>query len=242
MQNHPVCLIVGAGYGLGAGLAEVFGQAGYTVVMARRDGQAAQQWIDGRPDLAGRVLAKSVDATDPVQVQALFDAVEREVGAIDVVIFNVGYNVRAGVLETEPKLFERLWRLGTYAGFLVGREAARVMQPRGKGTVIFTGATASIRGGNQFGAFAAAKNGLRAFAQSMAREFGPQGLHVAHTVIDGGIDSERIRTQQPDRVAKAGEDGLLNPTSIAQAYLALHQQSRDAWTFELDLRPWAERW
>lgn len=242
MQNHPVCLIVGAGAGLGAGLASVFAQAGYTVVMARRDAQAAQQSIQSMSVPADRVLVREVDATEPSQVRGLFDHVEIEIGAIDVVVFNVGNHLRAGVLETEPDVFERLWRVGTYAGFLVGREAARVMLPRGQGTVIFTGATASLRGGNQFGAFAAAKCGLRAFAQSMAREFGPQGLHVAHAIIDGGIDSPRMHAEQPGRVAQAGEDGLLRPQSIAQAYLALHQQPRDAWTFELDLRPWSERW
>jgi NAD(P)-dependent dehydrogenase (short-subunit alcohol dehydrogenase family) len=135
-----------------------------------------------------------------------------------------------------------MWQTNAYAGLLVGQQAVRVMQARSRGTVIFSGATASLRGGAGFSAFASAKSALRAFAQSLAREFGPQGIHVAHVVIDGGIDSAKLRQQQPERANNAGVDGLLNPQSIASAYLSLHEQPRDAWTFELDLRPWAERW
>lgn len=241
-MTKPVCLIVGAGSGLGAGLARTFAKAGLTVCVIRRDMALAQPLLEEIQSLGGTAHAFAADARDSESLSKVFDKIEQSVGEIAVVIFNIGGNVRAGVLETSPETYVKAWQTSAFAGFLTGQNAVRVMQPRQKGTVLFTGATASLRGGSGFSAFAAAKTALRTFAQSLAREFGPQGIHVGHVVVDGGIDSPRIREQQPDRVKAAGEEGLLNPDHVAQNYLMLHQQPRDAWTFELDLRPWSERW
>ncbi|MDB5378881.1 MAG: gdhII1, partial [Rubritepida sp.] len=159
---------------------------------------------------------------------------------LEIVVFNAGVNVRTPFRDLSVETFEEAWRTNTLGGFVVGREAARRMVPKGRGTLIFTGATASLRGAANFAAFASAKAGLRAIAQSAARELGPLGLHVAHAVIDGGIDGERLRSRRPERVATAGEDGLLSIDAIAEAYWQLHRQHRSAWTLELDLRPYKE--
>lgn len=241
-MTKRVCLIVGAGNGLGAGLARVFARAGMTVCLVRRHLEALEPLVQEIRTLGMDAHGFAVDARDPMALGALFDQIEQTVGSIEVTIFNVGGNVRAGVLETSAETYLKTWQTSALAGFLTGQQAARVMQLRGRGTILFTGATASLRGGLGFSAFAAAKTALRAFAQSLAREFGPQGIHVAHVVVDGGIDSPRIRAQQPERVKAAGEDGLLMPEHLAKNYLMLHQQPKDAWTFELDLRPWRERW
>ena len=241
-RNLGVCLIVGAGNGLGAGLARTFADAGFTVCLVRRHLEPLQPLLDDIKSKGADAHGFAVDARDPAVLGALFDHVEQTVGPIEVTVFNVGGNLRSGVLETSAETYLRTWQTSALAGFLTGQQAARVMQPRARGTILFTGATASLRGGVGFSAFAAAKTALRAFAQSLAREFGPQGIHVAHVVVDGGIDSPRIREQQPERVAAAGEDGLLLPEHLAISYLMLHEQPKDAWTFELDLRPWRERW
>ena len=241
-QAKGVCLIAGAGDGLGAGLARVFAAAGHLVCLTRREKSASLSLLDEIHAAGGQAHAFSVDARDPEAVLALFDEIESGLGEIDVAIFNVGAALRAGALETSASQYRDLWETNALSGMLVGQNAVRVMLPRARGTVLFTGATASLRGGAGFSAFAAAKTALRAFAQSLAREFSPQGIHVAHVVIDGGIDSKRLRARQPARAQAAGDQGLLLPDSIAQSYLMLHQQPRDAWTFELDLRPWTERW
>ncbi len=241
-MNQGVCLIVGAGNGLGAGLARVFARAGMTLCLVRRHLDALEPLVDEIRTLGAKAHGFAVDARDPVSLGALFDQIEQTIGPIEVAIFNVGGRVQAGVLETSPETYLKTWQTSALAGFLTGQQAARVMQARGRGTILFTGATASLRGGIGFSAFAAAKTALRAFAQSLAREFGPQGIHVAHVVVDGGIDSPRIRVQQPERVQAAGQEGLLLPDHLANNYLMLHQQPKDAWTFELDLRPWRERW
>ena len=163
-----------------------------------------------------------------------------EVGPLEVVVFNIGANVRFGIRDTTSRVYRKVWEMAAFAGFLAGREAARVMVPRQKGTIIFTGATASLRGSSGFAAFAGAKFALRALAQSMARELGPQGIHVVHPIIDGAIDTDFIRDNFPAMYAKKEQDGILNPDHIADSYWMLHQQSRDAWTHELDLRPWME--
>jgi len=156
-------------------------------------------------------------------------------------VYNAGSNFRAPIQDTPADLFEKIWRLGCYAGFLFGREAARRMAPRGQGTILFTGATASIRGGANFSAFAAAKNGLRAVAQSMARELGPKGIHVAHVVIDGMIDTAAVRQRFAERVKDLGPEAMLDPDAIAELYYQIHAQPRTAWTFEADLRPFGEK-
>src|SRR4030095_9793271 len=192
------------------------------------------------------VRAFSVDARQEAEVQQLFAKVEQEIGPIEVCLFNAGSNVNKPLVETTEKLFFKAWELACYAGFLVGREAARVMTPRGRGTILFTGATASLRGGKGFAAFSAAKFGLRAVAQSMARELGPKNIHVVHLIIDAGVDSEAIHQRM--KAAKGIEasdipaDSLTKTSSIADAYWFTHQQSRDGWTHELDLRPSVEKW
>ena len=173
---------------------------------------------------------------------ALVNRIEAEVGAIEVAVFNIGANVRFGILETTTRVYTKVWEMAALGGFHTGREAARVMLPRNKGTILFTGATASMRGSAGFSAFAGGKFALRALAQSMARELGPKGIHVAHVVIDGAIDTEFIRTQFPDRYAMKKDGGILSPDSIAEMYWVIHKQGRDAWTHEMDLRPWVEGW
>jgi NAD(P)-dependent dehydrogenase (short-subunit alcohol dehydrogenase family) len=174
-------------------------------------------------------------------VVELFATIERDIAPIEALVFNIGANVNFPIRETTERVYRKVWEMAALAGFLTGREAARVMVPRGKGTIIFTGATASIRGGAGFSAFAGAKFALRALAQSMARELGPQGVHVAHTIIDGAIDTAWIAENFPQRHALKDQDGILNPDHIAEAYWQLHIQPRDAWTHELDLRPWMEK-
>ncbi len=171
---------------------------------------------------------------------ARFDRVEAAYGPIAATVFNAGAQYRKPFLDIPPDLFEKVWRRGCYAGFLVGRAAARRMLPRGEGSILFTGATASIRGAAEFAAFSASKSGLRALAQSMARELGPQGIHVAHVVVDGLIDTPVIRERFAEQIAKLPEDGALSPEAIGQAYVDLHHQHRSAWSFEIDLRPWSE--
>jgi len=212
------------------------------VCVARRTEAALQPLVDQITAQGGRALAFGLDARREDQVVGFFDRVEAEIGPIKVVVFNVGGNVRFPILETTAQKYFKVWEMCALAGFLAGREAARVMLPRGKGSVLFTGATASLRGGAGFSAFSGGKAALRALAQSMARELGPKGLHVAHVVIDGLIDTAFAREHFAQRVTDAGPDGILNPEHIAQAYWWLHSQLREAWAFELDLRPSVERW
>jgi NAD(P)-dependent dehydrogenase (short-subunit alcohol dehydrogenase family) len=175
-------------------------------------------------------------------VVALVQKIERDVGPIEVCVFNVGGNVRFPIRELTARVYTKVWEMAALAGFLVGREAAKVMVPRGRGTILYTGATASLRGGKGFAAFAGAKFALRALAQSMARELGPEGIHVAHVVVDGAIDTPFIRESFPERYALKDQAGILDPEAIAENYWRLHVQPRSAWTHELDLRPWMEPW
>jgi len=236
-----VALVAGVGDGLGGAVARRFARGGYqTVLVARSADRLARIAADIEAG-GGRGIAYVADLREESAVGKLFDDVEAEVGPISVAVSNTGANYRASILDTPADMFEKVWRLGCYAGFLVGREAARHMAPRGHGTIIFTGATASTRGSSQFAAFAAAKGALRQVAQSMARELGPQGIHVASVIVDGMIDSQRVRERFPERVAQLPEDGMLKPADIAEVYWQLAQQPRSAWTFETDLRPWAEK-
>jgi len=189
----------------------------------------------------GRARGFGSDARDEDQVKALFDTIEAELGEIEVFVFNIGGNVRFDIRDTTARVYRKVWEMCAFAGFLTAREAATRMVPRGRGSMIFTGATASLRGGRGFSAFAGGKHALRALAQSMARELGPQNIHVAHSVIDGPIDTAFIRDNFPDRAA-AGPDCLLDPDAIAEAYWQIHRQPRTAWSFEFDLRPWSEKW
>lgn len=235
-------LIVGAGDGIGRSCALAFAAQGLSVCVTRRARHRDQldALVTEIEEAGGTARGFGCDARDEEDTVALFETIEREVGPLEVVVFNIGANVRFGVRETTAQVYRKVWEMAAFAGFLAGREAARHMVPRGRGTVIFTGATASMRGAAGFSAFAGAKHALRALAQSMARELGPQGLHVAHVVIDGAVDGAFIRGLYPDWKERLAEDALLTPDHIAAEYVRLWQQPRDVWTHELDLRPWTE--
>jgi NAD(P)-dependent dehydrogenase (short-subunit alcohol dehydrogenase family) len=244
-KNKKVALLVGAGDAIGAAVARRFAHGGYTVCIARRDAEKSATLVAELRSQGHDVHARSVDARKEEEVQHLFQSVESEFGPIDVCLFNAGSNVQKPLLETTEKLFFKAWELACFAGFLVGREAAKHMVPRGRGTMLFTGATASIRGSSGFAAFSSAKFGLRAVAQAMARELGPQNIHVVHLLIDAGVDSEaiheRMRARGIDPAARES-DSLTKTESIADAYWFVHLQKRDGWTHELDLRPAVEKW
>lgn len=244
VPEKGVCLVVGVGDGLGSAIARAFAAEGHTVCMTRRARNLddLQTLADEITAGGGQARAYGVDARSEDEMVALFESVEREVGPLEVVVFNIGANVRFGIRETTARVFHKVWEMACFAGFLTGREAARHMVPRGRGSILFTGATASVRGRDGFAAFAAAKHGLRAVAQSMARELGPEGVHVGHVVIDGAVDGVFIRSQRENVDALLAGDEILKPADIAQAFVMLHNQPRSAWTHELDLRPWKETW
>jgi NAD(P)-dependent dehydrogenase (short-subunit alcohol dehydrogenase family) len=240
-----VALLVGAGDAIGAAVARRFAAGGYRVCIARRDPEKSRNVAQEIEAAGGLAYPVGTDVRSEEAVQALFTKVEGEFGPIDVCLFNAGANIKAPLVETSSRVFLKAWELACYGGFLVGREAARYMVPRGRGTILFTGATASMRGGSGFAAFAAAKFGLRAVAQSMARELGPKNIHVAHLIIDGGIDSEAIHRRLSAATGAMPElapDALIQTSSVAEAYWMLHCQARDGWTHELDLRAYVERW
>ena len=228
----------------GAGIARAFAAEGMAVCMTRRARSLDQLEALAKAirSTGGEAHAFGVDARSEEETIELFATIERDIGPISVVVFNIGANVQFGIRETTTRVFTKVWEMACLAGFLAGREAARVMVPRGKGTIIFTGATASIRGRENLAAFAAAKNGLRAVAQSMARELGPQGVHVAHVICDGAIDGVFTRSRIDDVTPLLDDDLILKPDDIASNYVMLHRQQRSAWTHELDLRPWREKW
>jgi NAD(P)-dependent dehydrogenase (short-subunit alcohol dehydrogenase family) len=244
-EKSGVALLVGAGDAIGAAVARRFAAGGYSVCVARRDAEKSRSMVQDIVASGGAARTVGTDVRNEEAVQALFAQVEAELGAIEVCLFNAGANVKSPLIETSAKLFLKAWELACYAGFLTGREAARYMVPRGRGTILFTGATASVRGGSGFAAFAAAKFGLRAVAQSMARELAPKNVHVAHLIIDGAIDSEAIHRRlsaATGAMPDIAPDSLIQTNSVAEAYWALHNQARDGWTHELDIRPYRERW
>jgi NAD(P)-dependent dehydrogenase (short-subunit alcohol dehydrogenase family) len=240
-QPNPVAVVIGAGDATGGAIARRFARGGYTVCAVRRSLDKLQPLLEQIRADGGQAHGFATDARKEEEVVALFEQVEREIGPVEVFVFNIGANVPSSILEETARRYFKVWEMACLAGFLTAREAARRMVPRAKGTLLFTGATASLRGGAQFAAFAGAKHALRALAQSMARELGPRGLHVAHVVVDGAIDTEFIRENFPERYALKEKDGILNPEHIAENYWMLHAQPRDAWTHELDLRPWMEK-
>ncbi len=244
-STSPVALVVGAGDYIGAEIVRRFAAGGFTVCMGRRDGDKLAPLAEEIRAAGGVAHAFSLDARSEERTEEVFAEIEKEIGPLEVVIFNVGANVRFPIRETTSRVFRKVWEMACFAGFLTGREAARYMVPRQKGSLFFTGATASLRGGVGYAAFASAKFGLRALAQSMARELGPENIHVAHLVIDSGVDTAWVRGMMEQRGVDPKElppDQLMKPRSVGEAYFQLHQQSRDAWTFELDLRPFAESW
>ena len=239
---QPTVLVIGAGDATGGAIARRFAREGLVACLVRRNAEKLTPLVDAIEASGGRAVPFGVDARDENAVVALVDEIERDVGPIEVFVFNVGANVPASILEQSANRYYKIWEMACFAGFLTGREVARRMVVRERGTMLFTGATASTRGAANFAAFAGAKHALRALAQSMARELGPKGIHVGHVVVDGAIDTEFIRTQFPERYALKDRDGILDPDHIAENYWTLHAQPRDAWTFEIDLRPWTERW
>jgi len=238
---RPVAVVIGAGDATGGAIAKRFARGGYTVCAIRRSADKLQPLIDEIRAAGGEAHGFGTDARKEDEVEALFDDIEARIGPIEVFVFNIGANVPSSVLEETARKYHKIWEMACFAGFLSARKAARCMAPRGKGTMLFTGATASLRGAANFSAFAGAKAALRALAQSLARELGPRGIHVAHVVIDGAIDTAFIRENFPERYALKDQEGILNPDHIADSYWMLHMQPRDAWTHELDLRPWMER-
>lgn len=242
MADPKVALVIGAGDATGGAIARRFAREGFTACVTRRNADNLAPLVARIESEGGKARAFGSDARKEEQMVALVDTIERDVGAIEVAAFNIGANVRFPIRETTARVYFKVWEMGCFAGFLMGREVARVMVPRRRGTILFTGATASVRGSAGFSAFSGAKHALRALSQSMARELGPQGIHVAHVVIDGAIDTEFIRSNFPQRAALKDQDGILSPDAIAEAYWQLHTQHRTAWTHEMDLRPWMETW
>jgi NAD(P)-dependent dehydrogenase (short-subunit alcohol dehydrogenase family) len=240
MARGKVCVVIGAGDAAGGSVARRFAREGYTAVVTRRSADKLKHLAAQITQEGGKVHPFGSDARDEEQVIKLFREIETEIGEIEVFVFNIGGALRHP-RHDGSRLPQGLGDDGAFAGFLTAREAAKAMVPRGRGTMLFTGATASLRGGRGFSAFAGGKHAVRALAQSMARELGPQNIHVAHVVIDGAIDTEWIKANFPERY-NAGPDAVLNPDDIAEVYWQIHQQKRSAWTFEMDLRPWQETW
>ena len=242
MSDKKAVLVVGAGDATGGAIARRFAREGYLACVTRRQADKLAPLVESIEAEGGAAHAFGSDARKEDQVAALFAQIEKDIAPIEVVVFNIGANVRFPITETTARVYHKVWEMGCFAGFLVGREAAKTMLPRGHGSIFFTGATASLRGSSGFAAFAGAKHGLRALAQSMARELGPKGIHVAQIIVDGAIDTEFIRENFPARYALKDRDGIVDPESIAESYWQLHLQPRNAWTHELDLRPWIEPW
>jgi len=244
--RNATCAVIGAGDFIGSAIARKFAAEGYTVFAGRRTAEKLEPLKREIEAAGGVCVARALDARKEEDITAFLQEADAH-APLEVVIANPGANVNVPILETTERLFFKVWEMACKAGFLTGREAARIMLKRGMGSIFFTGATASLRGGSGYAAFASAKAGLRAVAQSMARELGPQNIHVAHLVIDAGVDTAFVReriaqARGADVAANLPPDVLMEPQSIANAYWALHQQSRDAWTFEMDLRPYGEKW
>lgn len=242
ITDSGAAVIIGAGDATGGAVAQAFARTGLVAVPVRRNADQLAPLRDRILADGGQCMAIGADARDEAAMIALFDRVEAEIGPVHVLVFNIGANSPMGILDETVRRYTKIWEMCALAGFITAREAARRMVPRGHGTIIFTGATASLRGSAGFAGFSGGKFALRSLAQAMARELGPRGIHVAHSIIDGAIDTDFIRSNFPERHATKSEDGILDPHAIAAEYVRLHQQPRSAWTHELDLRPWIERW
>jgi NAD(P)-dependent dehydrogenase (short-subunit alcohol dehydrogenase family) len=236
--------VIGAGDYIGAAIARRFAAEGFTVFAGRRRGDKLAPLVAEIEAAGGRIVGRSLDARKEEDIAAFL----READAtapLEVCIFNIGANVNFPILDTTERVFRKVWEMACYSGFLAGREAARLMLPRGKGNIFFTGATASLRGGSGYAAFASAKFGLRAVAQATARELGPKNIHVAHLIIDSGVDTEWVRQRRLEALGPGALDNpdlLMPPSSVAESYWLLYQQPRSAWTSELEIRPFGEKW
>ena len=241
-QNKKVALIIGAGDATGGEIAKRFAKGGYIACMTRRNVEKLNPLIEEIQAFGGQAFGFASDARKEEQVIELIDQIETTIGPIEILVFNIGANVPCSILEETARKYFKIWEMACFSAFLNGREVAKRMVTRERGTIIFTGATAGLRGSAYFSAFAGAKHALRALAQSMARELGPRNIHVAHVVVDGAIDTDFIKNTFPTIYEKKDQDGILNPTHIAENYWHIAHQPRDAWTHELDLRPWMEQW
>ena len=242
MSDKKVVLVIGSGDATGGAIAKRFAREGYVACVTRRSADKLQPLVDEIRAGGGEAHGFASDARKEEEVAALVEGIERDIGPIEAFVFNIGANVPCSILEETARKYFKIWEMACFSAFLTAQAVARRMVTRGRGTILFTGATAGLRGAAHFAAFAGAKHGVRALAQSMARELGPRNIHVAHVVVDGAIDTAFIRDTFPDIYARKDQDGILDPEHIADNYWFLHTQPRDAWTFELDLRPWMEKW
>ena len=243
-ERHATAAVIGAGDFIGAAIARKFAAEGFTVFAGRRNGDKLAPLVSDIEKAGGKVSARSLDARKEEDITAFLKEADQH-APLEVCIFNIGANVNFPILDTTERVFRKVWEMACYSGFLAGREAARLMLPRGQGNIFFTGATASLRGGSGYAAFASAKFGLRAVAQAMARELGPKNIHVAHLVIDSGVNTEWVRQRRIEALgpdALSDPDALMPPASVAEAYWQLYRQPRSAWTFEQEIRPFKEKW
>ena len=245
-KRNATAAIIGAGDFIGSEIAKKFAAEGFTIFAGRRNGDKLAPLAEAIEKAGGTIVARSLDARKEEEVTAFLQDADAH-APLEVCIFNIGANVNFPLLETSERVFRKVWEMACYSGFLAGREAARLMLARGRGNIFFTGATASLRGGSGYAAFASAKFGLRAVAQAAARELGPQNIHVAHLVIDSGVNTQWVRERIREREGQEALDNLdpnrlMRPAAVAEAYWQLYQQPRDAWTFELEIRPSGEKW
>jgi NAD(P)-dependent dehydrogenase (short-subunit alcohol dehydrogenase family) len=244
--RQATAAVIGAGDYIGGAIVKKFASEGFTVFAGRRHGDKLAPLVAEVEATGGRIVGRSLDARKEDEITAFLQEADAAV-PLEVCVFNIGANVNFSLIETTERVFRKVWELACYAGFLTGREAARLMLPRGQGNIFFTGATAGLRGGIGYAAFASAKFGLRAVAQSAARELGPRGIHVAHLVIDAGVDTEWVRGRIKERegeaaLANLAPGRLMRPAAVAEAYWQIYQEPRDAWSFEREIRPFAEKW
>ena len=244
--RNQTAAVIGAGDYIGAEIAKKFAAEGFAVFVGRRQGDKLAALVKQIEAGGGTVFARSLDARNEEEIVSFLSDADKH-AALEACIFNIGANVNFPLVETTERVFRKVWEMGCYSGFLAGREAARLMLPRGRGSIFFTGATASLRGGVGFAAFASAKFGLRAVAQAAARELWPRNIHVAHLIIDAGVNTEWVRQRIKEREGQAALDNLdpdrlMPPASVAEAYWQLYQQPRTAWVFEQEIRPFGEKW
>ena len=244
--RQATAAVIGAGDFIGAAITRKFAAEGFTVFAGRRNGDKLAPLVADIEKAGGKVSARGLDARKEEDITSFLQEAD-QAAPLEVCVFNIGANVNFPLVDTTERVFRKVWEMACYSGFLAGREAARLMLPHGKGNIFFTGATASLRGGVGYAAFASAKAGLRAMAQAAARELGPKNIHVAHLVIDSGVDTawvrERIKTREGEEaLANLPPDRLMRPEAVAEAYWSLYQQPRDAWSSELEIRPFAEKW